>query len=128
VEHEDRVAKLAAATRLGLDRLRSLLALQVPPITSTIRGILASVLLDRLALGFVSILALLAIVLFGGFHGSAAWAAGGVLAGWLATHVHFARRRSVDASENRVDRAAHLAKLFPAAFVVMGHTHIPVSV
>ena len=27
-----------------------------------------------------------------------------------------------------VDRAAALARLFPSAFVVMGHTHIPTSV
>jgi UDP-2,3-diacylglucosamine pyrophosphatase LpxH len=27
-----------------------------------------------------------------------------------------------------VERAAKLARLFPAAFVVMGHTHIPVRV
>jgi predicted phosphodiesterase len=25
------------------------------------------------------------------------------------------------------ERAAHLAKLFPAAFVVMGHTHVPTA-
>ena len=126
-DHEERVAKLAAVTRLGLDRLRALLKLQVPPITSSIRGIMASVLLDRLAVGFVSLLALLGILIFGGFHGRAAWAAGGVVACWIALHVYFSRQRNVDASENMVDRAAHLAKLFPAAFVVMGHTHIPVS-
>ncbi len=128
VEHEERVAKLAAATRLGLDRLRALLKLQVPPITSSIGGIMKSVLLDRLAVGFVALLALLGIVVFGGFQGRAAWAAGAVLAGWVGLHVYFSRQRNVDASENMVDRAAHLAKLFPAAFVVMGHTHIPVSV
>jgi UDP-2,3-diacylglucosamine pyrophosphatase LpxH len=27
-----------------------------------------------------------------------------------------------------IDRAAHLAKLFPAAFVVMGHTHTPAKI
>jgi hypothetical protein len=35
-EHEERVAKLASATRLGLERLRALLSLQTPPITSSI--------------------------------------------------------------------------------------------
>jgi UDP-2,3-diacylglucosamine pyrophosphatase LpxH len=127
-DHELSVAKLAAVTRLGLDRLRALMKLQVPPITSSIRGILASVLLDRLAVGFLSLVALLAIVVFGGFHGGTGWAAGGVLAAWIGLHIYFSRQRNVDASENMVDRAAHLAKLFPAAFVVMGHTHIPVSV
>ena len=87
-----------------------------------------SVLLDRLLVAVVAVIALFAIVMVGGFHGRAAWAAGGVLALWIALHVYFSRQRNVDASENMVDRAAHLAKLFPAAFVVMGHTHIPVSV
>jgi len=128
IEHEERVAKLAAATRLGRGRLRALLNLQVPPITSSIRGIMKSVLLDRLAVALVALLALLLIVLFGGFHGRTGWAAGGVLTVWTGLHVYFSRQRSVDASETMVDRAAHLAKLFPAAFVVMGHTHIPVSV
>ena len=128
LEHDERVAKLAAVTRLGMGRLRALLSLQVPPITSSIGGIMKSVLLDRLAVGFVALLALLGIVIFGGFHGRAAWAAGGVIAAWIGLHAYFARQRSVDASEHMVDRAAHLAKLFPAAFVVMGHTHIPVSV
>jgi len=128
VEHEERVAKLAAVTRLGVERLRALLRLQVPPITSSIRGIMASVLLDRIAVGFVALIALLAILVFGGFHSRAAWAAGGVVASWIGLHVYFSRQRTVDASEHMVDRAAHLAKLFPAAFVVMGHTHIPVSV
>ena len=127
-DHEERVAKLAAVTRLGIDRLRSLLALQVQPITSSIRGILKSVMLDRLGVAFVAVIALAAIAIFGGLHGRAAWAAGGVLASWVGLHVYFSRQRSVDASENMVERAAHLAKLFPAAFVVMGHTHIPVSV
>jgi UDP-2,3-diacylglucosamine pyrophosphatase LpxH len=128
VEHEERVAKLAAVTRLGVERLRALLKLQVPPITSSIGGIMKSVLLDRLAVGFVALVALLGILVIGGLHGRAAWAAGAVIAAWIGLHVYFARQRSVDASENMVDRAAHLAKLFPAAFVVMGHTHIPVSV
>ncbi len=127
-DHEDRVAKLASLTRLGLERLRALLKLQVPPITSSIGGIMKSVLLDRLAVAFVSMIALLGILIFGGFQGRAAWAASGVLASWTLLHVYFSRQRNVDASENMVDRAAHLAKLFPAAFVVMGHTHIPVSV
>jgi predicted phosphodiesterase len=39
-----------------------------------------------------------------------------------------ARQRNVDPSVQLADRATHLAKLFPAAFIVMGHTHIPQSV
>ena len=34
-------------------------------------------------------------------------------------------RRAIDASASLRERAAQVAKLFPAAFVVMGHTHLP---
>src|SRR4029078_10202587 len=49
-EHERRVPRLPEATRIGVDRLKALVALQAPPVTRSIHGILGSVLLDRLAL------------------------------------------------------------------------------
>lgn len=130
-EHDVRVAKLAEATRLGLGRLRALLSLQAKPITSTVAGILRGVLLDRLAVAVIALsllllLALLAVV--GWVHASASWAAGGVVLAWTLLHVHLSRQRTIDPAEHMVERAAHLAKLFPAAFVVMGHTHVPAAV
>jgi UDP-2,3-diacylglucosamine pyrophosphatase LpxH len=127
-EHEERVAKLAAATRLGLERLRALLSLQSLPITTTVMGILRGVLLDRLAVAVVALLSLAVLAIFGGFHGAAPWAAGGVVLAWTLLHVYFSRQRMIDPAEHMVDRATHLAKLFPAAFVVMGHTHVPAAV
>lgn len=130
-EHEERVAKLAAATRLGLERLRALLSLQARPITSTVAGILRGLLLDRLAVAVVAMLtlAVLAVLfVFGGLRGATPWAAGGVVLAWTLLHVYFSRQRTIDPAEHLVDRAAHLAKLFPAAFVVMGHTHVPAAV
>jgi UDP-2,3-diacylglucosamine pyrophosphatase LpxH len=131
-EHEERVARLAAVTRLGLGRLRSLLSLQARPITSTVAGIMRGVLLDRLAVAVLALLTLAVLaasgVVLGRFHGGAAWAAGGVVLAWTLLHVYFSRQRTIDPGEHMVDRAAHLAKLFPAAFVVMGHTHVPAAV
>ncbi|MDB4941608.1 MAG: hypothetical protein JWP97_1142 [Labilithrix sp.] len=127
LEHEERVAKLAVTTQLGLERLRALLALQSAPITSSIRGIMASVLLDRMAVGAASVLALGAIALFGGGGRSAAIAAGAVVSTCVLLNVLLTRLRTVDASAQMVERAARLASLFPAAFVVMGHTHVPAS-
>ena len=128
LDHEERVTKLATATRLGVERLRALVALQALPITSSIRGIMASVLLDRLAVGVLGFVALVGIALFGGRTAAAAWSAGGVVAICLLLNVLFSRLRTVDASARMTDRATRLAQLFPAAFVVMGHTHIPFSV
>jgi hypothetical protein len=127
-EHEERVAKLAAVTRLGLERLRALLSLQSRPITVTVAGILRGVLLDRLAVAFVALLALVVLAIFGAFRGAAPWAAGGIVVAWTLLHVYFSRQRTIDPAEHMIDRAAHLAKLFPAAFVVMGHTHVPAAV
>jgi hypothetical protein len=90
------------------------------------------VLLDRLAVAVVAIVMLAVLAVLGVFHGGlaagATWAAGGVVLAWILLHVYFSRQRTIDPAEQMVERAAHLAKLFPAAFVVMGHTHIPVAV
>jgi UDP-2,3-diacylglucosamine pyrophosphatase LpxH len=125
-EHERRIGLLSEATRIGMDRLRALLSLQEPPLTRSVQGILASVLLDRLALALVAMLALLVVALVGAYHGHALYAAFGVLAAWALFHRHLSSRRTVDPAEQLVMKASQLAKLFPAAFVVMGHTHTPV--
>jgi UDP-2,3-diacylglucosamine pyrophosphatase LpxH len=128
-EHERRIAAFASQGRFDLDRLRQLVALQTPPITHSIRGILASVLLDRLLVALLSIAALVVAVVFGIKHGWPAWLSGaGVVVGWYLVHRHLAKSRKLDPDEMLVDRAGRLAKLFPAAFVVMGHTHTPVEV
>jgi UDP-2,3-diacylglucosamine pyrophosphatase LpxH len=127
-EHERRVALLSEATRIGMDRLRALLSLQVPPITRSVRGIVASVLLDRLALAVASLLALLVVAVIGVYHGHAFYAALGVVAAWALFHRHLSSQRNVDPADLLVAKASQLSKLFPAAFVVMGHTHTPVHV
>jgi UDP-2,3-diacylglucosamine pyrophosphatase LpxH len=126
-EHDERVAKLAEATRIGLDRLKALLSLQAPPLTKSIRGILAGVLLDRLALGVLATCACIALAIYSAFHGHALWALAGVLVVWSLLNRWLTRQRQVDPGPYLVDRAAHLARLFPAAFVVMGHTHVPIT-
>ncbi len=127
-DHEERVARLAAVTRLGLGRLRSLLSLQSLPVTSTVGGIMRGLLLDRLAVGLGALLTLAALAISGGFHGARGVVAVGVVLAWTVLHVYFTRKRGLDPAEHMVERATHLAKLFPAAFVVMGHTHEPVAV
>jgi UDP-2,3-diacylglucosamine pyrophosphatase LpxH len=131
-EHEVLVTRLAGVTRLGIERLRALLSLQTPPITKTVAGIMRGVLLDRLAVAIVAMLTLGILAVLGVFHGGLAggptWAAGVVVLAWILLHVYFSRQRTIDPAEQMVERAAHLAKLFPAAFVVMGHTHVPAAV
>ena len=125
-EHERRVGLLAEATRVGADRLRALLKLQELPVTRSIRGILASVLLDRLALAVLSLFTLVGVAVLGIYHGHALYAALGVVAAWALFHRHLSQQRQIDPADRLRMKASQLAKLFPAAFVVMGHTHIPV--
>ncbi len=125
-EHERRMALLAEAKRIGIDRLRALMALQSPPVTRTIRGILASVLLDRIALALGASLLLCGLAILLTSSGRFLWAAAVVLGAWGLAHFYLMRQRKVCPSEQLAERASHLARLFPAAFVVMGHTHIPV--
>jgi UDP-2,3-diacylglucosamine pyrophosphatase LpxH len=128
-EHERRMGLLAEATRIGVDRLRALAALQVPPVTASISGILASVLLDRLAVALACSIALVVTALVAGVRHGNFWYAGACIAvAWLLAHRYLSRRRKVDPDELLVERAAHLSRLFPAAFVVMGHTHVPLRV
>jgi UDP-2,3-diacylglucosamine pyrophosphatase LpxH len=125
-DHDRAIALLAGTTRAGVERMSALAALQVAPVIRTIRGILASVLLDRLALGFVAVLSLLIVAVLTTMHVVHSWWAGPCIAlAWALGHRQLAKQRTVDPGERMIERAASLATLFPAAFVVMGHTHIP---
>jgi UDP-2,3-diacylglucosamine pyrophosphatase LpxH len=126
-EHERRMELLALARNISMDRLRALAALQVPPITHSVRGIIASVLLDRLALGLFCSITLLVLAVVGIFHGHVLWGALGVLAAWGLANRWLARERRLDPADELVVRAGHLAALMPVAFVVMGHTHVPLQ-
>ena len=133
-EHERRITALAVARRVGIERLRALAALQAPPVTLSIPKILAGVLLDRLAVGFGAGLTMAGIAISGDHHGWRWPAVVGVALLWTLAHFLLrARRRAwfgarLDNDEILVERAGHLAHLFPAAFVVMGHTHTPAMV
>ncbi|HEX7603016.1 MAG TPA: hypothetical protein VF316_15470, partial [Polyangiaceae bacterium] len=127
-EHERRMALLAEATRIGMDRVRALTAMQAMPITGSIRGILASVLLDRLAVALAASILLVAFAILGAFHGHFLYGGLGVLAGWFLAHKHLSSKRHVDPADEMAIRATNLARLLPAAFVVMGHTHTPARV
>jgi hypothetical protein len=56
------------------------------------------------------------------------WSATCVALAWfIAYRVLSWLRPKVDPDDALKERAAHLARLFPAAFVVMGHTHVPMK-
>jgi len=126
-ENERKIVELATKTLGGIDRLRELAALQVQPVTRSVGGILASVLIDRLAvalvaLGSLSIFVPLAIHRHGG---GSLIAVAFTIAAWIGAHSYLSARRKIDPAMDMAERAGKLARLFPAAFVVMGHTHVP---
>ena len=47
---------------------------------------------------------------------------------WVVGHWYLSRQRRIDPTEELAERATHLARLLPAALVVMGHTHAPAEV
>jgi UDP-2,3-diacylglucosamine pyrophosphatase LpxH len=133
-EQERKMAALADTMRVGIERLRALAALQVPPVTQSVSKILAGVLLDRLGLALACGAAIAMLATAAPRH-PWCWPLMGALAvGWALTHRHLSARRrewfgdKLDNDAKLVERAGHLAHLFPAAFVVMGHTHTPVQV
>ncbi|MDF2695573.1 MAG: hypothetical protein K0S65_3956 [Labilithrix sp.] len=128
-EHERRLSKHARATGIEEERLRSALELHVLPMGRTSRGVLASVMLDRLSVFVVMLVALIAITcsrsILGGW---ATPATVGLFVVWAALHVLLSRGRpAVDPAAVMSARASDLARLFPASFVVMGHTHVPTT-
>jgi len=129
-EHEACVAAFARNARLSVERVRSLLALHARPVTQSVLGIMRGVLLDRAAVALASAVMVLTVGVFGKhvMHPGACWALGvGIVVGWLVANSYLQNQRMIDPSHLLADRAAHVAKLFPAAFVVMGHTHVPTS-
>jgi hypothetical protein len=128
-EHWRRLAERAKKTGIGEDRLRAALALHVAPLGATPRSVLSSVMLDRLSVFCIVVVSLVAIFFARhGLNGYALPTAAAVLVLWAALHALFSRGRpNVDPAAMMGARASELAKLFPASFVVMGHTHVPMT-
>lgn len=128
-EHERRLVEHASAKGLPEELLRDALALHVEPIGRTPRGVLASVMLDRLSVFAVMIVVLGAIAaLHSHLAGYALHVTGALFVLWAILHVLLSRGRpSVDPAALMSVRAKDIAKLFPSSFVVMGHTHVPTT-
>jgi len=124
-EHERKMALLAEARHISLIKLRALASLQRPPITRSLLRILAGVMLDRVALTVAALGAVswLVVSYWTPTLGISAASGSFVLAAlaWYWRKV----RGDVDASASLREHAARITRVFPAAFVVMGHTHVP---
>lgn len=126
-EHERRMETLAAKTRIGIERIRALRALHVPPLASRAFGVLVGLFADRVLMGIgaIAIAALLAFI-------APPWWIDAIIAtavvipvGGLLRHATRLRTDVFRYGESMKTTARRIAKLFPARFVVMGHTHEP---
>lgn len=125
-EHERKMRLLAEAKQISLSRLRALAKLQRPPATRSLVIILASVMLDRIVVGLLGLALVVGAYLFLPNLTYATLAATIAAGLTVALGVAWARARGpLDASCQLRESAPRVATLFPAAFVVMGHTHVP---
>jgi UDP-2,3-diacylglucosamine pyrophosphatase LpxH len=125
-EHERKMQLLSQAYQISLDRLRRLAELQRPPVTKNLVDTLASVMLDRIALGVLGVFAVGLLIASVDRLDVAAGAIAGVVALLVALGYALRRlRRSLEPSAELRERSALVARVFPAAFIVMGHTHLP---
>jgi UDP-2,3-diacylglucosamine pyrophosphatase LpxH len=124
-EHERRIRVLGEARRFQVERLSELVRLQLPPLTRSLAGIVSSLMLDRVLLG-LGVLGVLASSLVWFEHWVGALLCGiGLVSSSALLRRTWLRRESVEPSSMLRERAGSVARLFPAAVVVMGHTHLP---
>jgi UDP-2,3-diacylglucosamine pyrophosphatase LpxH len=124
-EHERKLEQLGEARSFGVERLRALVRLQHPPLTRSLGSIASSLMLDRVALGVLALAAVGAVLIWLEHWGVAASSSVTLLSGVAVMRHLWLRRSNVEPSELLRERAASVARLFPAAVVVMGHTHLP---
>ncbi|MFW5875253.1 MAG: metallophosphoesterase [Myxococcota bacterium] len=127
-ENERAMEKLAKATRVRVERLRALADLWPRPVSSGWLGVLRNTFLDRLG-ALAGVLSLLFLLMAIGVPPAWLAAVGAGLglgaAGFIAWSVR-QRMREVNPVQSLRQAARRISELFPARYVVMGHTHVPI--
>lgn len=124
-EHERKMALLAEARQISLVKLQALASLQRPPITKSVVRILAGVMLDRVAVAVAATISLIWVLVARWTPALGVAVAVGLVALVAVAWLWRRARGNIDASALLRERAARVGSVFPAAFVVMGHTHLP---
>jgi len=123
LEQERHMNELGERLRMSLDKLRALSALSARPVTLGFRAILRSLFLDLAAAMTGSTLLIAALLLTGAL--PVAYVAPLAVALGSGIYVWMKSSRVIDQCAALRSGAARIAELFPARFVVMGHTHAP---
>lgn len=124
--HDRRMADLASGMGISLEKLKSLASLQSAPVTRSLARILSTVLLDRVLLFLIGLLGAAVIFVLTERWDRALLGSIANIVFVVSVGLIWARARTaIEPSSVLRDRAARVATVFPAAFVVMGHTHLP---
>jgi predicted phosphodiesterase len=123
-EHERKLQQLSVSRAYGIERLRGLVRLQHPPLTRSLRAIAAGLMLDQVLLA-LAVPCVLAPALWSAHRVLAAAVGAIALAALFALRYAGLRRHAVEPSAMLRERSASVARLFPAAVIAMGHTHLP---
>ena len=123
-EHDRKLGELGERVRVSLDKLRALAALSATPVTLGLHSILRSLFLDLA--GAITASTLLIGVLLWTQLIPIAYVAPLAVAIGAGIYVWMKSSRVIDQCAALRDGALRVVKLFPARFVVMGHTHAPV--
>ncbi|MGD8858819.1 MAG: metallophosphoesterase [Myxococcales bacterium] len=122
-EHDRRMALIAQRFRLSEGKVRKLASLWATPVTAGFLPILRSVFLDVVAACLVTG-ATLGTLLLSGVLDLRAVGPLAVFAG-LGMYLYLREARHFDPSDAMRKGASHVARILPARYVVMGHTHVP---
>jgi UDP-2,3-diacylglucosamine pyrophosphatase LpxH len=121
--HRRRMRILSNTYQVSLKQLHRLARLQRAPATRSLAAIVTSVMLDRVLLFTFAVLLTAALLVAAPWKALLAVVPLTLAAGLVARSV--LPKRTIAPSAMLRERSLSVAKLFPAAFVVMGHTHLP---
>jgi len=122
---ERRLSELALALDMKLESLRALASLHRPPVTRSFGQLVLAVMLDRILFTLSGlVLVVLAFALAPQWHHALLLSLGVALL-FVSVAALLSRLRPIDPTMELRECATRVATLFPAAFVVMGHTHLP---
>lgn len=127
-EHERRMEELAERMRVGIDKLRTLSSMWPRPVTRGVLAVFRSLFLDRVALfALLALSIVLCLILLPGEAGLPISMSLGAVGVGYAMWSGRLRRLDVDPKIPMRRAAKRIAELFPVRFVIMGHTHEPLT-
>ena len=123
-QHRQLLRQLAAEYRIATEKIEALDGLRRPPVLKRVSGIISAMFIDRLLLVAMSMLAMMATVLWARGHWKLSGSAGVVLLA-LALNAWLGRHRLVPPEARLRKVPTAIGRILRAPFIVFGHSHVP---